>query len=286
MRIELYCFPLHDCLFLKLITFFSPFSSQVNSQLGQLQADSEQLCQMIGKKAWRKATTAHLPPMLSTRACPSDGEDSAMAAQKHLAPGSNDSGSKPTPSPLMGEDWPVLSAETGFTRFTNPSDMDEKLTFLVTIPAAANAAGSAVWVRILPLSRLYDFCSRRGTSCPFYDGTLGPVAANLKPVVGVTAVMEDGGYAWLTLRRPSSDRKKFLRVPGGTLLAVCRPEIKATAPSLGPLRQEENLKVSFSCKCVIDLILFFTAPALQNFRFHKVLGQKRTNIPTPLMVFS
>ena len=136
-------------------------------------------------------------------------------------------------------DWPVLAAGTT-THEADPRSVTETITLLVTIPAAAThvaaAGGSApVLVCMLPLDRLVAFCSQ-----PIF------YARNklLSPVV--TGLMEVGpvGQGWFSMRRPASAHRAALRIPNGTLLALCQlVEESSSHPQLQLARDEQILEV-------------------------------------------
>jgi hypothetical protein len=130
---------------------------------------------------------------------------------------------------------PVLVADPGATlslsgflsRWCGAADAgDEKITLLVRIPDVAQG-----WVTILPLAHLLAYYKQTSQepppTPPFYRGRFGPAGRELQPLPERIAV-EEGGLAWLTLSRGSVG-SAGLYAPGGTLMAVCRPDLRPPA---------------------------------------------------------
>ena len=191
--------------------------------------------------------TAKEASLLPSSCPPSPHSEAKRPVEIDIA--SDDEGEQPEGHQLE-EEWPVVAAASQ-TIYTDPREIKERITLLVTVSSTAAAtltAGgpSKLLVKIMSRRRLDAFCARTHTPpSPFYDGSLGLAAMNFKPVAGWSEMVE-GGRTWLTLQRPASARNSGIRVLRGTLLAVCRPEVVPGPPNLASAESfslEENLRV-------------------------------------------
>ena len=147
------------------------------------------------------------------------------------------------------EEWPVLSSVSttaaDLLMYTDSSAISEEITLSVTIPGAACATdgGRQIFVRILPHCKLLDYCT--STKTPhFYSSDL--LANSFRPLEGLIQV-EEGGQAWLTLRRPVDiGSAAGVSIPASSLLALCQLEKRgplfATAGSFRPVKESHQVR--------------------------------------------
>jgi hypothetical protein len=180
-------------------------------------------------------------------------EDPVTLAPGHYTAGASNATLRPTCPPLSGAavsgarqnscsgveiEWPVYAAAPGATLTmagVPAADGKEKFTMLVHIPcAAAWQPAAQVWVTVLPLHRLLAYCTNNGQSkTHLYDGGLGVVGRQLRPLPW-RVVVEEGGLAWLTLCMYSRGQATLF-LPGGTLVAICRPVLNTLPLPLRPV---------------------------------------------------